>query len=990
MESRGLGKFIVTLEHWNGRHGSAKNSEVVRFQADNKDTKTEATDREVNSHEQDICPQINDVTDDQNPASVPNQSFEGEKKHRRDNNVIAFSAPPLQFQTNEDPGSGPTPNHHGRKDVRKAIYNSSATKLQTLESRGPFAGLFQRLRAQLLDRDQSLSCKLDTIVGLFHQLAAATCLIIPCECDYQLRDEPQPIKDLQGKANAFVSLLSLAQQVTVQVGTHGSFKRFDEACVDYRVRSGMSLDNNLQALELHPPANAGEEQETQKRLSQLLKRLLEELVLASRDLAAKIDVPNIHDVEKENANNDRKSDRGQIALRTDTTKMDTRTQHHYHTHTLSRELPRQLQTTRSRASHSLPSFPLTFQHLDKLHRCWCCQINDLSLWLLSHCVGRDMSIITFPPMPFTDSNHRSPASCSMSVRKRKCYVRSRDFEEDDYEAGSDWAKHTMTTTTPATMAMVAMIWAASKLMDTKLTEHTEHMHEKMYFSLLNTEREKEDFRRHMRKYIKMWLPDCPFEISTTNRYTILTQEAATARRPQAPNVPKRRVTGILQATADSTSHGLRGCHANHELAPSDTVISAMLNGDHTGQDGNYRMIYSRSLDTHNLDPIPGSSSSGLSCFHGENCSAHLIQPLYLIMRYYAEQIMMLGITVEHDPCTKDSTLNRREATNTIDTTRNPLNTGPEPSGSELLEMKYLGAQHVRAVKHIVIDPTGQEALRTAINSGSTYGHRDFGIRSLDHSIHTKRFEAHQEHFEHQIQVFYHATPMIPPSPPLTSSPISSTVLTPADSKDCLPISCSMQMMASTQRPTNIEKRIDRQVHHKGDALSKDIKIAPGHGNNNLVGARKQRTPFLESKHLKDERSRSIMMKPTSICVSQKSLITTPWRSTSPTQYDSDNGETARTRVNIGTKPVLCTTRPTHTKSSADMVEVSLIQPSEEDKALSISPEIQTSVLAGKRQINKQINFTSPLFIANVTLLTGLWPQMICVYTALGNKTRFIE
>lgn len=55
---------------------------------------------------------------------------------------------------------------------------------------------------------------------------------------------------------------------------------------------------------------------------------------------------------------------------------------------------------------------------------------------------------------------------------------------------------------------------------------------KKYFNLLKTEREKEDFRRHMRKYINIWLPDCPFEVSTTNRYTIVTHEASTtARRP---------------------------------------------------------------------------------------------------------------------------------------------------------------------------------------------------------------------------------------------------------------------------------------------------------------------------------------------------------------------------------------------------------------------------------------------------------------------------
>ncbi len=52
-----------------------------------------------------------------------------------------------------------------------------------------------------------------------------------------------------------------------------------------------------------------------------------------------------------------------------------------------------------------------------------------------------------------------------------------------------------------------------------------------FYNNLKTDREKEDFRRHMRKYINIWLPDCPFEVSTTNRYTIVTHEAAaTARR----------------------------------------------------------------------------------------------------------------------------------------------------------------------------------------------------------------------------------------------------------------------------------------------------------------------------------------------------------------------------------------------------------------------------------------------------------------------------
>ena len=71
---------------------------------------------------------------------------------------------------------------------------------------------------------------------------------------------------------------------------------------------------------------------------------------------------------------------------------------------------------------------------------------------------------------------------------------------------------------------------------------------KKYYGLLKTEREKEDFRRHMRKYINIWLPDCPFEVSTTNRYTIVTQEASTtARRPIKQGDPIKYLCGNLVA-----------------------------------------------------------------------------------------------------------------------------------------------------------------------------------------------------------------------------------------------------------------------------------------------------------------------------------------------------------------------------------------------------------------------------------------------------------
>ena len=67
-----------------------------------------------------------------------------------------------------------------------------------------------------------------------------------------------------------------------------------------------------------------------------------------------------------------------------------------------------------------------------------------------------------------------------------------------------------------------------------------------YIDGLKTNGEKEHFKRHMRKYINMWLPDCPFEVSTTNRYTIVTHEAATtARRFIKKNETIRYLCGYL-------------------------------------------------------------------------------------------------------------------------------------------------------------------------------------------------------------------------------------------------------------------------------------------------------------------------------------------------------------------------------------------------------------------------------------------------------------
>lgn len=53
---------------------------------------------------------------------------------------------------------------------------------------------------------------------------------------------------------------------------------------------------------------------------------------------------------------------------------------------------------------------------------------------------------------------------------------------------------------------------------------------KKFSANLQTEKEKDNFRRHLRKYINIYLPDCAFEVASTNRYTLSTHEAAVTAR----------------------------------------------------------------------------------------------------------------------------------------------------------------------------------------------------------------------------------------------------------------------------------------------------------------------------------------------------------------------------------------------------------------------------------------------------------------------------
>lgn len=62
---------------------------------------------------------------------------------------------------------------------------------------------------------------------------------------------------------------------------------------------------------------------------------------------------------------------------------------------------------------------------------------------------------------------------------------------------------------------------------------------------LRTPKEKEDFKAHLRRYMSIYLPDCPFEVNATNRYTIVSAEACiTARRFIKRNETIKYLSGI--------------------------------------------------------------------------------------------------------------------------------------------------------------------------------------------------------------------------------------------------------------------------------------------------------------------------------------------------------------------------------------------------------------------------------------------------------------
>ncbi|KAL1839411.1 hypothetical protein VTJ49DRAFT_1542 [Mycothermus thermophilus] len=66
-----------------------------------------------------------------------------------------------------------------------------------------------------------------------------------------------------------------------------------------------------------------------------------------------------------------------------------------------------------------------------------------------------------------------------------------------------------------------------------------------FYCSLKTDSERDAFKSHMRRYMAVYLPDCPFEVNATNRYTIDSFEASvTARRFIKRNEPINYLAGI--------------------------------------------------------------------------------------------------------------------------------------------------------------------------------------------------------------------------------------------------------------------------------------------------------------------------------------------------------------------------------------------------------------------------------------------------------------
>lgn len=86
---------------------------------------------------------------------------------------------------------------------------------------------------------------------------------------------------------------------------------------------------------------------------------------------------------------------------------------------------------------------------------------------------------------------------------------------------------------------------------------------------MKDEKDQEQFKRHLRRYVNIYMPDCPFEVTTTNRYMITEHEASiTARRDINPREEIKYLTGVQVAMTEEQEQKLELARKDFSLVIS--------------------------------------------------------------------------------------------------------------------------------------------------------------------------------------------------------------------------------------------------------------------------------------------------------------------------------------------------------------------------------------------------------------------------------------
>lgn len=90
-----------------------------------------------------------------------------------------------------------------------------------------------------------------------------------------------------------------------------------------------------------------------------------------------------------------------------------------------------------------------------------------------------------------------------------------------------------------------------------------------FMANMKDEKDQEQFKRHLRRYVNIYMPDCPFEVTTTNRYMITEHEASiTARRDINPREEIKYLTGVQVAMTEEQEQKLELARKDFSLVIS--------------------------------------------------------------------------------------------------------------------------------------------------------------------------------------------------------------------------------------------------------------------------------------------------------------------------------------------------------------------------------------------------------------------------------------